>query len=448
MTVSHEVCGVGRTSPDENKRQAPASTSQGTTSDYINLINTNNPAITDQRTISSTSFHFTFSDAQCCTFCDYSFAVNPLQTRLLDAIGCAEISTSTDQQTCYTSTMKVATLQLDSKIRNVDHNIATADRILSSTPPPPDLDLLVLPELAFTGYNYPSYESIKPYLEPTTAGVTTKWAISTAKRLHCHVIAGYPELSTDIDDTQQTSNGGTAIEPIHKRYNSTVTVSPTGEILANYRKSFLYYTDESWATEGDRGFFCDTVGSLGKVALGICMDINPYQFEAPWDKYEFATNAVAGGAKLIIMSMAWLTSSPVEEMALSPGEPAVETVSYWLQRFSPLIKASQAGGEDVFVVFSNRAGNEKNEIRELTTKTGQVIPLGESVSYAGSSCVMRFSGGRVSILDMMGKGEEGLLVMDTDDVSPPNSIHSGLRVRTNRYLACEIRAESEAQRER
>jgi protein N-terminal amidase len=97
--------------------------------------------------------------------------------------------------------MKIATLQLDSKIRNVEHNIATADRILSSTPPPSDLDLLVLPELAFTGYNYPSYESIKSYLEPTTAGVTTEWAIATAKRLHCHVIAGYPELSTDIDET-------------------------------------------------------------------------------------------------------------------------------------------------------------------------------------------------------------------------------------------------------
>jgi hypothetical protein len=62
-------------------------------------------------------------------------------------------------------------------------------------------------------------------------------------------------------------------------------------------------------------------------------------------------------------------------------------------------------------------GSEANEVRQLTTKSGQVIPLGESVSYAGSSCAMRFSGGRVSILDMMGKGEEGLLVFDAEDVS-------------------------------
>lgn len=326
--------------------------------------------------------------------------------------------------------MKIATLQIDSKIRNVDHNIATANQILLSTPPPPGLDLLVLPELAFTGYNYPSYESIKPYLEPTTAGVTTQWAISTAKRLGCHVIAGYPELSTDIDDTVQPSSNGTSTNsPEYKRYNATVTVSPTGEILANYRKSFLYYTDESWAAENPTGFFCDTLGSLGKVSLGICMDINPYQFEAPWDKYEFATHALAGGAKLVVMSMAWLTSLPKEEMEAEPEQPALETVSYWLQRFSPLIEASEAGGEDVVVVFSNRVGSEMNEVRELTTKSGQIIPLGESVSYAGSSCAMRFSGGRVSILDMMGKGEEGLLVLDTDDVSlPPLAIRrSGQR---------------------
>ena len=95
------------------------------------------------------------------------------------------------------------------------------------------------------------------------------------------------------------------------------------------------------------------------------------------------------------------------------------------QRFSPVMEASLTGGEDVIVVFSNRVGNEINEVRELTTKKGQVIPLGESVSYAGSSCAVRFSGGKVSILDMMGKGEEGLLVFDTEDVSLPSFVCEG-----------------------
>lgn len=331
--------------------------------------------------------------------------------------------------------MKIATLQLDSKIRKVKDNIAKADALLLASPPPLGLDLLVLPELAFTGYNYPSHESIKPYLEPTTAGPTTQWATATAKRLGCHVIAGYPEISTELEATDQEAADGKPKAPSSKRYNSTVTVSPAGDVLANYRKSFLYYTDESWAAEGPTGFFCDTLGNLGKVGLGICMDINPYQFSAPWDRYEFATHVLDGGAKLVVMSMAWLTSLPVEDMALQPGQPALETVSYWLQRFSPAIAATQAGGEDVVVVFSNRIGIEKNEVTEITTKTGQVIPLGESVCYAGSSCAMRFSGGNVSILDMLGKGEEGLLVLDTSEVSTVSQ-----KLLTSRHLANDIEA--------
>lgn len=176
------------------------------------------------------------------------------------------------------------------------------------------------------------------------------------------------------------------------------------------------------------------------------MDINPYQFEAPWDKYEFATHALTGGAKLIVMSMAWLTSLPKDEMTLEPGEPALETASYWLQRFSPLMEASVAGGEDVVVVFSNRVGSEINEVRELTTKSGQVIPLGESVSYAGSSCAVRFSGGRVSILDMMGKGEEGLLVFGTNDVSLLSLVPCQFECNADLFLACEVRVETEAGR--
>ena len=63
--------------------------------------------------------------------------------------------------------MKIAILQLDPAIRDVQGNIAKADALLAASPPPKDTDLLVLPELAFTGYNFPSAEAIKPYLEPT-----------------------------------------------------------------------------------------------------------------------------------------------------------------------------------------------------------------------------------------------------------------------------------------
>jgi protein N-terminal amidase len=99
---------------------------------------------------------------------------------------------------------------------------------------------------------------IIPYLETTTSGVTSLWAKATARKYNCYVIVGYPEKANGIIDTASVQN-----------YNSAVAVSPEGEIVANYRKSFLYYTDDTWATEGP-GFFIGDMGKLGKVAIGIC----------------------------------------------------------------------------------------------------------------------------------------------------------------------------------
>lgn len=53
-------------------------------------------------------------------------------------------------------------------------------------------------------------------------------------------------------------------------YNSAITVNPEGETIANYRKTFLYYTDETWALEGQDGFYGGEIDGLGKVAMGIC----------------------------------------------------------------------------------------------------------------------------------------------------------------------------------
>lgn len=61
------------------------------------------------------------------------------------------------------------------------------------------------------------------------------------------------------------------------RYNSAVLVSPQGNVLANYRKSFLFTTDETWAEEGPGFFAGDFKGSLGSVSMGICMSSTPQQ---------------------------------------------------------------------------------------------------------------------------------------------------------------------------
>ena len=221
-------------------------------------------------------------------------------------------------------------------------------------------------------------------------------------------------------------------------YNASVTVSPHGRVLLHYRKAFLYYSDESWAREGpgpgdgDGGgdasrtpFFCGPLPGLGVVAHGICMDINPYRFTAAWGEYEFATCAVRGGARLVVLSMAWLTRLAAEELGREPGRPDLETVAYWIERLRPLVDGETAGGEGegVVVVVANRCGTERNEGGKTTLASGEVVDLGDPVCYAGSSCVMKLSGGRVNIFGgedgpaIMGRADEGVLVVDTKEIA-------------------------------
>lgn len=115
--------------------------------------------------------------------------------------------------------------------------------------------------MALSGYMFSTPTSILPYLEPTTSGATTKLAQSLARRLKCHVVAGYPEALPSAP--QPGSSTGTHAEEAGPKemkalegegtgvgYNSAVIVGPSGEVVGNYRKSFRFETDKNWAREG------------------------------------------------------------------------------------------------------------------------------------------------------------------------------------------------------
>ncbi|OCL01454.1 N-terminal asparagine amidohydrolase-like protein [Glonium stellatum] len=283
--------------------------------------------------------------------------------------------------------MKIACLQFSPELGQFDRNMKRADGVIAISNLPPNLDWLVLPELAFSGYNFPSLAAITPFLEPTAAGPSTSWAIQTAARFSCAVTVGYPEITRPSNPNEP---------PQH--FNSTVTVSPTGQILANYRKTFLYYTDETWASEGPSKFFSGQLGTLGNVTLGICMDINPYRFLAPWTDYEFANTALATNSPIVCVSMAWISRLEPDELMQNRYEPDTTTLTYWIERFQPLMeRVGRDGKGPVIVVLANRSGME-----------------GE-VCYAGSSTVLRFEGGGVSLYETAGRSEERCLVVDLNE---------------------------------
>ena len=82
--------------------------------------------------------------------------------------------------------------------------------------------------------------------------------MTTASRLACTVVIGYPETTTNPsvipttvrperpeDTAQKASGDDITATSAHKTYNfnSTLAVDPSGRVLAHYRKSYLYYTD-------------------------------------------------------------------------------------------------------------------------------------------------------------------------------------------------------------
>lgn len=281
-----------------------------------------------------------------------------------------------------------------------------------------NLDLLVLPELAFTGYNHPTLAAIAPYLEPTADGPSTRWAIRTATRLKCTVAVGYPEAATPASPgADGGGNWNTAYDAKIVAdentiaYNSLVFVNAEGQVVAHHRKHFLYYTDETWAKEGT-SFYSGVlpVGNMNKrvkAAAGICMDINPYKFEAPWTAYEFANHCRTAKAQLVVLSCAWLTRLSSQELLDEAIRPDMDTLSYWIERFRPLVEAGGSENE-VVVVIANRTGEE-----------GEAPRIGQ-VKYAGSSTVMGMKktntaeNVQINIWDVMGRAQDGLLIVDTD----------------------------------
>lgn len=213
---------------------------------------------------------------------------------------------------------------------------------------------------------------------------------------------GYPEIEKDSQDPDKVTY-----------YNSMLVVDENGEFILNYRKSFLYYTDETWAAEGqvERGFHELEFASQGTLSsltnpvhqgeqvlsekkrvatsLGICMDINPYKFEAPFDKWEFATRVLDSKSQLVILSMAWLTTLSREELDALKDKPEMDTFNYWLHRFWPLLQKRFENEVDldggraaesprkIVIVFSNRSGEEP--------PTEDTKP---PVRYAGTSAII------------------------------------------------------------
>ncbi|WWD22277.1 hypothetical protein CI109_106768 [Kwoniella shandongensis] len=321
--------------------------------------------------------------------------------------------------------VRIACVQYDPKLGKVKENTARVEELTKGLTPG-SLDLLVLPEMALSGYMFSSAISILPYLEPQRIGPTSLLARSLARRLRCHVIAGYPEALPTAPQPSSSSRPSTPMTSQRNNtgphemkdlegegegvgWNSAVVVGPSGEVVGNYRKTFRFETDKTWAKEGDGFVHFDLPEPLGRVAVGICMDMNPKDFIAPWDAFELATYCREKAVDMLIVPMNWL-SPPAEPPNETPEEdplaPSESNLNYWAARLQPLHDptpgyTSQApgdadpeGGKEVVFVACNRVGTE------------------EGTKFVGTSCVMTVScnPSRIELVECCNISEERVLV--------------------------------------
>lgn len=231
----------------------------------------------------------------------------------------------------------------------------------------------VLFKMALTGYVFQTKEEAEALAEVADKGKTFAWCQRHARRLQCMVMCGYIEK-----------------DPAHERhfYNSMMVLSPEGELVCNPRKTFLYETDKVWAKEGDgfKTWYCPWLDKT--ISFGICMDINPYEFTAAFDAFEFASQVVEHGSDLVLFSCAWCDSD-------RDATDTYPTLSYWATRLTPIIDAlhkRKYPKENCHFLVSNRIGEENGTY------------------FVGASCVMSLK--QPKLLKSATRHEETVLRVD------------------------------------
>lgn len=144
--------------------------------------------------------------------------------------------------------MKVGFLQTNPvfgmKEDNVNNAIAKIRQL--------DADLVVLPELFNSGYQFTSREEALALSERVPEGQTARALIDLSKEKKLYIVAGLAEQEDG------------------RCYNSAILVGPDG-FIGCYRKLHLFYHEKLWFEPGNTGLRVYDIGQA-KIGIMICFD--------------------------------------------------------------------------------------------------------------------------------------------------------------------------------
>lgn len=144
--------------------------------------------------------------------------------------------------------MKVGYFQFDPAFGEVKRNLDRVSERLAQA----ECDLLVLPELFNTGYQFVSAHEARALAEEVPGGPTTSRLLELARDRRMHLVAGLAERAGD------------------RVYNAAVLVGPSG-LIGIYRKTHLFFEETLWFSPGDTGFPVFDIGRA-RVGMMVCFD--------------------------------------------------------------------------------------------------------------------------------------------------------------------------------
>lgn len=212
--------------------------------------------------------------------------------------------------------IRVSCIQFAPEFGAVDANMARASDLVRAAAAAGSR-LIVLPELASTGYVFESAAEAAALAEPVPDGPTTRAWAALAAELGVHIVAGIAE-----------SAGETL-------YNAAVIVGPEGYI-GTYRKAHLWDQENVFFAKGDLGFpVFDT--ALGKVGVAICYD--------GWFPETFR-QLTLGGAEIVCIPTNWVPMPDQPE-----GEAAMANT----------LHRAAAHSNGIFIACADRVGIERGQ---------------------------------------------------------------------------------------
>lgn len=214
------------------------------------------------------------------------------------------------------STIVVASIQFQPQFGAVDANLDAMERLIRSAAGQ-SAQLIVLPELADSGYVFESVSELAAIADTVPGGKSAQRLIALAVELGVHIVCGLAECDGDL------------------HFNTALLCGPDGYV-GKYRKLHLWNREHLFFQPGDLGLpvFDTTIGRLG---LAICYD--------GWFPETFRALAV-NGAQLVGVPTNWV---PMAGQA--PGdEPIANT----------LLKAA-AHSNGIYIAAADRIGTERNQ---------------------------------------------------------------------------------------